>query len=301
MKRYFTSYVLMLIAFPILLSAQFTPTPYKAKDGFESAKSKAAETITNPAIQIVGTKVGTLPGLPLPITMNLTNGEATAWIYKFVNPTDATKSTTVIIAKVAGVTTPIVIPDSVFAKYLPSQPTTSIPEAQWTVDSDSMVKSLTANNGYKSFMAANPTATISAVALFKIPNRPELPDVPFWSTMIEVTAGTQLGCITNASTGATICSNEVSVSDNENSNNPLVTYPNPATEVAFLKIPAELQSSSAVVSVFNTLGEKVWEYPNTISNVSIVALPLNMLSDGKYFIDYKFNGKSLTVPLVVKR
>lgn len=297
MKKYFLLIIIAIIACNISVLAQF-----KAKEGIETATSKVtASGFPSPTLMAIGTINGSIQGFPLQLTFDLSTGNATAWLYIFKSST-ADTTAYVGVVKVLGSymayeLSPSVIPDfkSVFSWE------TSLSDVSW-FNSDEIGTYLAEDTDYQEFKTTNPDAKPSLIGVFSSAKNPWKVNLTYWGLFWELD-GTNYTCAINAQTGETMClGGFVGVDDEQNSTVQLSVYPNPATKIAFIKIPKEFQSTDSKFEVFSQKGIKVDELITPQSGeAEYIILPLDYYSNGIYFLNYSSKSFNKTLKLIVNK
>jgi hypothetical protein len=112
----------------------------------------------------------------------------------------------------------------------------------------------------------------------------------------------QLNCMVDAVSKETICRAQISdVETNIIADDELSIYPNPASDMAMLSIPAQCISERAELKVYDSMGNLVYNLNNLdINSDGQIALSVDNLFPGVYTLVYSgLNNTLLTTRLVV--
>jgi hypothetical protein len=74
-----------------------------------------------------------------------------------------------------------------------------------------------------------------------------------------------------------------------NTDSPFELYPNPASDKLFVQCDDE-KISSVTFSVFNFIGQKVYETKGAINENASIGIDVNSLKGGEYFLEIRYNG-----------
>ncbi|MFA6571376.1 MAG: T9SS type A sorting domain-containing protein [Bacteroidota bacterium] len=295
MKKLFTVSILAMLVFALNLTA----ADIKAKEGESTALGKV--TIQTPELLLVGAMNQSLQGLPVPLTFDLATGAANGWLY-FYKQTGGDSKQVIAVTKLLGPMVGIEIPVANVIPELPYEPTTSLSAVTW-IDSDVMSQNVRNNNDYKTFIAANPTVKPSIITLSVGVSLPNLTITdPYWILKFEPTGGSAYYCAVNAISSETSCFSEPVNGVNENNENGLSVSvsPNPASDIAIIRVPKELQSAKSEMYLFDFSGLQLLKI-NLNGVNELYYLPLCDFANGAYFIKYIEQNNSQTKMFVIQR
>lgn len=298
--------ILLLISIFVLLSNfSFSQVfkEYLTKEGMATALAQAINSgISNPVLYMVATTSEKTESMPQALTpkIDMSNGKATVWMYQFRDAADPAKKVFIAVVKLSLLGT-----DQFMAQEMPiSSINANIPEItkplgniSW-LNSDSLVKVITENSVYNSFKNNYPNTRIQFTILgTNTFNDLFEKDKPFWFSIITGdNAQNTLSCVTNAVTGETSCM-EVNSINEDTEGNLVNIYPNPSSSEVTVQIPQAWDDKNIEITLFNTLGSKVYE--TTLNNQNLfLTIPLGTLPNGNYIVSLR-NGKRIVEKMII--
>ncbi len=225
-----TTLLMLVFAFN-LLNAQLNKD-FKPKEAITFATDEAKKIYPNVKLRAIATLVTKVNSFDL--KFNSSTGEATIWAYVFED-TSRPDSTTVVplLKSILNTYTNLssLISVAQFKSFIPK---TSISSTDF-IDSDEMLTIMKGGAKYQEFMASNPSATISYIAMGNNDNFTQLKlNEPYW-TVNYIANNDNFICATHAITKETNCfSIATSVESNENSN--ISLSPNPASDKVVINL-----------------------------------------------------------------
>jgi len=297
MKRLYLLILVLFLTVSYVGSAQLTQT-YKAKAGESVARDKAKETLTDPELFIIATLAGEFEGIPIKLEFDEDKGEATAWIYLFNGTVDGNDSalTIIVIKSLIGMTA-MQFNMGDMGGALPFDPENGVDGVEW-IDSDEMMIAIRGNDNYRDFLDVFPETHFLMGALLTEP----MQNHTIWGITFMNKDSLQLNCMVDAVSKETICRAQISdVETNIIADDELSIYPNPASDMAMLSIPAQCISERAELKVYDSMGNLVYNLNNLdINSDGKIALSVDNLFPGVYTLVYSgLNNTLLTTRLVV--
>lgn len=307
MKKVITLFIIVLSVLSYESFAQYNLVKFKASEGASRALTEAANAgISNPEILMIMTAEREVPAGSfgnIGVEVSKTTGTATAWLYKIKSADDASQTKLFGMAKV-----PMVgLYPMDFSDYdvgvLPFTPSKTIPSG-WK-DSDEIFSLLANNSIYSKFVSDYPFSIVLSMILAY---NDELPifekEKPYWGAFFkDETSGKAITCYVQAISGEVTCKDNIAGINELNNSVEYSIYPNPAQEVAYLKIPANIQSNNSRLQLINTQGNIIYEFPNLFNDGSLeyLSIPLNFYSNGAYIVRYISNGQIYDSKLIINR
>lgn len=289
MKKILLALIILMLA-GAAAQAQFF-TPYLAKKGVETAVAEAQGSFDeNAVLTAIGTAPSTIDvsGIPVENTFSLESGEASAWLYLFMNGSTPPEHAAYGVADMTFFgKTAISIP----VGDLEGLEEYAINELAYDelMDSDEMVSTLNSSVAdFKDFMNDNPEAKPDLITLFYNTINPDFPDdTPLW--IISLTQDDQnLFCYMDAITGETECvTSTVGVEQLAESGGGMRVFPNPANGFAFVRIPESIWHTEGLVEIVDIFGNVYSGFPSFSSgSMEVIKLPVAGLPEGTYFVRY---------------
>jgi hypothetical protein len=305
MKRIMTVSVLVIIFSGLELFSQLF-TPYLAKDQYDAAKKSALDSgMVSPELIAIGTAPGSykisdqLPDITL--TVDLTSGKATAWLYLFRSTVDTTKQAAVAVVKTILGTIALQMPLTQFGN-LPGMTSDGLDLTKY-FNSDKMVQYLSKNTDYINFMK-DTSADVQLVALYFNKINPLLPLNKAVYVISFTSSSQDMICSIEAITGDVQCMAFATyVPDLPVEPISFNIFPNPAGNEIYIQLPAKLQSMNSTLGIYDAFGNlvtKILNYPKT-GGIEHVSFPLDYLSNGVYFVRYISNGQVYSSQFVVEK
>lgn len=304
MKRLFL-HILIFAAFFTTMNAQTFKT-FLAKEGVETASAYAySNNITSPVLVLIASTSEKSSGMPAALTPTIeeSTGKATVWLYKFNQFGSDSVSILVAVVKVTllGNDTfmPVSLDPSTIVASIPDF-SSSLTATNW-FGTDTAFTYLTANEHYKNFVASHTNSRIQFIALGVNTINPILTmDVPYWTTLITADGLSEpYICFTNAQNGATACTDELSV-EQDNLDNPISFYPIPAQNNLVVRIPENWKQKDLQINISDYNGSEI-SNSNVKNSREFVNLDLNYLTNGTYFITITNGTNTVSRPFIVNK
>lgn len=287
---------------------------YPMKEGIPAATKKAQDTLAKDAILVgVGT-VGSLNVSGIDLTFDLTNGNATAWVYLFYSPS-LQKSLPIGVIKL------FVIYQAIGIGELPLPIPDGLTDAldldgQYS-NSNQMVKRLETDTAYQRFRTELPGAKPNFLSLAELGDFSQLPgdfplNQPIWSIFFTGEQDSTMSCFVGANSGNVFCrrvslpTSAVPGSSIPGSDMSLSVVPNPANSSLSVgvRIPdGKMLPADARMGLYNLRGEQVLDLSSTLAGNN--GLPLTFSTDalpsGNYYIRLHGQGiQPMTIPVAVE-
>jgi hypothetical protein len=296
------------------LRAQFTQ-PFKASDGFGYAKQQAqTQGLSNPTLSLIGSLGDTtvfgdqIPALfksLLKFEFNTSTGTANFWGYRLfqkIGSSDSVINYAVVKTSLGFNKFSIPFPE---IPGLPLLLDGALPES-W-MDSDVMATKVLANTAYKNYMASHPKATFQAMILGVSDGSLGFPG-PLWAVYISDSKnGDALNCLVTATdnNGIAICEVLTGTEVKEvltPANADVRLSVNSSGSSLLLRVRAEEYYPEIELRIFNALGNCVERLPlERIGSGVDIAIPIEHLASGTYFLGYRGGNIQRTIPFVIER
>ncbi|ROL60933.1 T9SS C-terminal target domain-containing protein [Bacteroidetes/Chlorobi group bacterium ChocPot_Mid] len=284
--------LICVIALSAYSYAQFNP--YLASEQIVAARDEAAKVLTSPKLVSVATLNGSIPGVPIPLAWDITNGankgKSTAWVYIFNSQAEPQNYQAIAVG---------VSMLGVMAFNLTSMGTNlgalgqfasdkSLDDVQW-MNSDALVTALTSCEPYTNFKSAYPNG-YPKYAVLGYADYPNLEaNTPYWAITMWDTSDSLLILI-NALNGSVVDVNEQSsVAD-------ISLYPNPSQDFVIIR---NNSSDIFTIKLFDIQGNLL--SPNFESTEKQNRVDLGNLVNGKYFIHINYGKENKILPIIISR
>lgn len=307
--------VLTLICVAVAAWSQQFLAPFTAADGAAAARRTAQQSgiavegisfiFTTADTSLLSAAGGSFGGA-LQLNFSFERGTNTLWLYTVRGRTSQQRDTSITYAVVKFVTLYQALP-LIGVPGLPDTLGASPVLPQTFMNSDVMVRKLAAEPTFQYYRSRHPASTLLAASLSvaALPNNPT--PVPLWSVLIGEGSLSMprnpLTCFVLASdtTGTAQCF-ESPTSVPATDQTAWSIFPNPASDLVLLRVPAAALSQSATVDVCTPDGSIAARY--LLSNLGAgeaIAIPVSSLASGVYFVRYRSRSVQQTLPIVVSR
>lgn len=294
MKKLITL-LICVVALSVYSYAQFNP--YLATDQLVAAKEEAAKVLTEPKLVSVATLNGSIPGVPIPLAWDITDGpnkgKSTAWVYIFNSQAEPQNFQAIAVGvSMLGVMafnlTSMGTNLGALGEFVSSK---SLDDVQW-MNSDALVTALTSCEPYTNFKSAYPNGYPKYVVL-GYADYPNLDaDTPYWAITMWDTSDSLLILI-NALNGSVVdVTEKTAVAD-------VSLYPNPTSDFAIVTIKSASAFENITAQLFDLQGRNVSGI-YTI-NSETTKLDLSRLINGNYFVRINTTKESKILPITVSR
>ncbi len=314
-----TATLLFLAACIVPMQSQFL-SPYTAAEGMRTAIQAASQSgITSAAVDGIFTSGDTsllanwggAIGQSLSLNFNFARGTNTVWLYSVSGQTADLRDTAIIYAVIKVFT--------IFQAFplfgLPGLDQLSqmrgeraLPEI--FMNSDVMVSKLAADSVFRAYRQQHPTSILLGASLAAIRQSQGTQPAPWWSviigngTLAQPGDGT-LSCFVPATdtSGNAVCFQTPVASIHDQLPQDRITlYPNPAEQVAFLRLPPGAPASQVTIEVCTLHGDVVASYwLSALGAENAIALPISSLAAGAYLVRYRTPTTHQVLPLVIAR
>lgn len=293
MKKIITL-LICLVALSTYSFAQFNP--YLATDQVAAAREEAAKVLTDPKLVSLATLNGSIPGVPIPLAWDITDGankgKSTAWVYIFNSETDPQnfQAIAVGVSMLGVMAFNLTTMGTNLGPLAQFSSTKSLDEVQW-MNSDALVNALTGCEPYQTFKSTYPNGypKYAVLGYSSLPNLDA--NTPYWAITMWDTADSLLILI-NALDGSIVNVNENSSFAN------ISTYPNPSQDFVIISVNS-FTNDNYTVELFDLQGRNAIE--KIQFNSETTKLDISKLLNGKYFIHIKSTKQNKILPLIINR
>ncbi|TAL67933.1 MAG: T9SS type A sorting domain-containing protein [Bacteroidetes bacterium] len=297
MKKINYFIVILLVLLSVSLSYS---QPFKAKDGLSTASSNSG--ISNPELLMCAAVNGYITGLPTDFKFYINYGEANAWFYLFRSADNHNDKKLMMCYYLINLLS-FEIPLSSMIDSLPYEPAGSLNDIDW-MDSDVMAENLRNSQDYKNYLNAHTDATIRFVTLSYNGDYPYLPiGNAYWMARIEAPNAKSLICAVNAVDGDVTCFDEPSAVDEKvDEKIELKFYPNPSKDYLFVTIPPNISINGNLLELFDSEGKLAYCFNvKPVDGINLISVPIQLLSNGQYFIKLSTSTGILSGQFVIER
>ncbi len=298
---------LLLLTFALLIAIVGTSfaqlTPIKSTKGVSAAETKASQELNDPELLAVVTINGAIETSigDIGVDASLETGLSTAWIYLFRDRTDQSELRTFAATESFLGFQVINISEFGFQESLPKIPELTLDGVTWK-DFSEVCLNLKDNSNYKSYMQKYPEAEAKLISLTVNENAPFLnTEEPYWVvTTVDEETKVSIICGIHAESGETLCAEISGVEESDEA--ALEVYPNPANDVALVTVPAEILSDASALTLFDSQGKLVREYPyspDTANGAAVIST--SDLTPGTYYLNYQTQKGTYSTKIVVAR
>lgn len=281
MKKVLLVLILVTITFSNSYSQLYSS--FKFEDGFTAAKAAAEKKIgANSKFRAAAAAAGDFSALKSKV--DLATAKCDLWVYVFESATikDSIEFIPYIKSFVGYLDIRTVAAGLDFKPYLSFLPNSAINSSY--IQSNVASTDITSNTEYKSFMTANPSATVSYFVLGnnETDNTLKMGEA-YWNATISDGIKT-MNCSVHAVTRETICK-QIGQQSVE-SENPLenAIYPNPAGDYIYLDFPLASLSDIKELSMVDINGYEVMNLTSSLQNYNgTLQIPTYMIPSGGFF------------------
>ncbi len=311
--------LLVLIACVLPLRSQLL-SPYTAAEGVQIALRTATQNgIVNARVDGIYTtgdtallaSLGGAIGQSLSLNFSFSQGTNTLWLYSVGGQTADLRDTAIIYAAVKIFTIfqafPLFgIPG--LGQLSQMRGESALPNT--FMNSDVMVRKLAADSVFRAYRQQYPRSILLGASLASIRQFSATEPAPWWSVLIGEGSLAQPGagaltCFVPATdtSGQAVCfAAPVSSTDDWQSHDQLSLYPNPADQVAFLRLPPGSPASHLTIEICTLRGDVVASYWfSALGADNAIALPVSSLASGAYLVRYRTPSSHQVLPLVISR
>lgn len=262
-------------------------TKFKASEGLSKATQTAKDSgMVNAELVAIFTAAGqyNTGQMNLSLEYDKSKGTSSAWIYVFRAPADTTKLRAFAVAKVF-IFLSIELPLNQFGN-IPITPEKPI-SGNW-IDSDVLMSNLNKNSEYSGFLASHPNTQLAMLGLAVNTQNPLLDmNVSYWGGMFRDTStSASITCFVQAVSGEVNCISFTGVEDKFDNGNLISVYPNPAADMAFVRISEVFADRLKSAAIYDINGNMVIDFTQNILKTGLgnISLPVGSLVPGTYFI-----------------